>query len=81
MPKREVQIANESGIVRDGRDRVVAAIRGRIRAEVESEFAEKFQSAGWLERIRIRGQIRREVNRRVRQVPRPSPESLYISRD
>ena len=54
----------------DGCTRALAAIAPKIRAEVEREFREQLAAAHWIEPLRLRHTIRREVQRRVtRQAP------------
>lgn len=59
----------------DGCDRAQAAISETIRAEVEQEFREQLAAASWIERLRLRHTIRREVRQRInRQAP---ADALY----
>lgn len=54
----------------DGCDRAQAAISETIRTEVEQEFREQLAAASWLERLRLRHTMRREVRQRIhRQAP------------
>ncbi|MEX0613586.1 MAG: hypothetical protein WD738_20615 [Pirellulales bacterium] len=48
-----------------------------IRAEVEREYAERLNTAGWFERWRLRREMRREVAKRRDHVAPPS--GLYIA--
>lgn len=63
-------------IVADGYERARAAELPSIRAQVELEYAERLHAAGWLERIRLRGEMQREVEKRLDRV---APRwALYI---
>ncbi|HTM55231.1 MAG TPA: hypothetical protein VL175_14445 [Pirellulales bacterium] len=52
----------------DGWRRARAAAEAEIRAEVLAEFAERLRPAGWLERLRLRRQIKREIERRLEKI-------------
>jgi hypothetical protein len=57
--------------VEDGYERACDASIDRIRAAVELEFAERFQTAGWWQRLRLRYEMRREIKRRLDRVAPP----------
>jgi hypothetical protein len=69
--------------VHDGCKRAYDGLVAHIRAEVELEYAERLEAAGWFQRRRIYRKIQREVSRRVASNKRlddiASPYNLYIS--
>ena len=63
--------------VHDGYYRARSANESAIRAEVEREYAERLQSAGLLERWRLRWEMERETERRLERVA--PPWGLYLT--
>jgi hypothetical protein len=61
-----VIVMTRSGFIVDGDDRLFAILLQQFREEVEAEFAERFADASWFERWRLRREMAREVNRRIR---------------
>ena len=45
-----------------------AALESQIRAEVTTQYAERFAKAGFWERLRLRWKIEREVRRRLDEI-------------
>jgi len=63
--------------VYDGYERARDASLLRIRAEVEREFAERWAAAGWLERLKLKRAMQREIECRLERVA--PPWGLYFS--
>lgn len=64
-----------SSFVADGRARAAMALKGKIAAEVEAEFAERLEKATPYQRIRLKLNMVREINRRLeKEAP---PDALY----
>lgn len=61
--------------VNDGSQRLHAATTPEIEAAVRVEFAERLTNASFLERLKLRVAIRREVRRRLDEAA--SPTALY----
>jgi hypothetical protein len=69
-------MSNAHHFIRGGFDRARAAMKVQLRAAVEAEFALEIQQAtSLLERIRLERRLRREVDRRLRNLLRP--DALY----
>lgn len=69
-----------SGFVVDGSGRLADGIRGAIKKEVEAQFSERLAKAKWLEKLRLRRQMRSEIDQRAaieiaKQMP--SKEALW----
>ena len=62
--------------VADGYRRARAAAIVEIRAEVEREYAERLESAGWLRRWLLYRQMRREIKKRIDG--KSPPWGLYL---
>lgn len=67
---------NNPHFVFDGHERARAASMDKIRAQVEAEFAERIQAASWARRLPLIGEMRREIERRLKQVA--PPDALYF---
>lgn len=68
----------QNGIVVDGRDRLVAALRGEIRqieAKIRARHAQELAQAGFLDRLRIEAQIREEIQKEIDRIA--PPEACY----
>ena len=68
------------GFVVDGSGRLADSVRDTIKREVEEEFAERIATAKWLERLRLRRQMRSEIKRRAATEianKMPSKDSLW----
>ena len=52
-------------IVVGGRSQLADAVRASVKREVEAEFLERIAAAHWLERWKLRLQMRNEVRRRA----------------
>jgi hypothetical protein len=63
--------------VHDGCYRARTARVSAIRAEVEREYAEQLQSAGFWERWRLRREMKQEIERRLERVA--PPWGLYFT--
>lgn len=56
--------------VADGEARFVAGVQPEIQLAVEKQFSGRLANAGWLARLFIRREMRREIQRRVsEQIP------------
>lgn len=66
-----------SGVVCDGFGRWEAGVKAILRAEVRVEFAERLRLATTFKRLLLRLEIEREVDRRLKDVKRPSDEALF----
>lgn len=64
-------------LVCDGRSRWWAGASEPIRNAVEAEYAEKVKSASIWQRWQLRIEIAHEVNRRMKNIPKPSREALF----
>jgi hypothetical protein len=64
-------------VVCDGYERWWVGASEPIRASVEGEYAAKLRGASLWRRWQLRLEIEREVSRRMQDVPKPSPESLF----
>lgn len=64
-------------VVCDGYERWWTGASEPIRAAVEAQYAAKLSAASIWQRWQLRLQIEREVNRRMRDVPKPSREALF----
>lgn len=67
-----------SGIVADGRDRLLAACSGEIRqieAEIRARHAQELAQAGFLDRLRIEAKVRQEIQREIDRIA--PPEACY----
>jgi hypothetical protein len=62
--------------VEDGYKRARAALRPALHAEVEAEYAVQLQEVGFLERMKLKREISREVARRLHKQA-PPPDALY----
>jgi len=60
--------SRQVSFLKDGRRRARAAARAEIRAEVHAEFAERLRAAGRLQRLRLRREIKCEVERRLDEI-------------
>jgi hypothetical protein len=63
--------------VANGLDRARSANLSAIQAEVEPEYAERLQTAGFFQRWLLRCEMRREIKRRLERVA--PPWGLYFS--
>jgi len=63
--------------VHDGRARARKAVLEKVRAEVEHEYAERLYNAGWLGRLLLYREMRRETKRRLDE--KAPPWGLYSS--
>lgn len=61
--------------VADGCERARAALEPELRAEVEAEYAVRLVGVGFVERMKLKRQINREVERRLRA--RAPKDALY----
>jgi len=61
----------------DGYERARGASIDQVWAEVELEFAERWAAAGWFERLKLKREMQREIERRLDRVA--PPWGLYIS--
>jgi len=67
--------AVRSSFVADGWSRACSALEPAIREQVIAEFAERWRTATYLQRIKLRLAIRREIARRIKQLA--PPDALY----
>jgi hypothetical protein len=58
----------QARFVADGRRRVVAGELPRIRREVEARYAPRLAEAGFLQRLRLRITIHREIQRELERI-------------
>lgn len=68
-------MAKPHHFVEDGQQRARVALLPIVRAEVEAEFADHVQEASAAGRLRLKIQIRREIERRVQS--RAPADGLY----
>jgi len=68
----------KNGIVADGRERVIALELPRIQREVNARYADRWVSAGFWQRLRLRRLIRREIRAELERVA--PPNGLYVVR-
>ena len=66
---------DRNGFVADGYDRARDANEPIVRAEVESEFAVRLSNASTADQKRIRGEIEREIEKRLNALA--PPDALY----
>jgi hypothetical protein len=66
---------SSSGFVADGQERAWAALEPKVRAEVESEYAEEWNSSGLVRRRLLLRKIEKEIARRLEDLA-PS-DALY----
>jgi hypothetical protein len=59
----------------DGPERLRAAITLEIEDDVRADFAQRLANASFLQRLKLRVAIRREIRRRLNQAA--SPTALY----
>ena len=64
-------------VVCDGYQRWLVGTSEPIRVAVETEYAEKLKAASIWQRWQLRIEITREVNRRMKNIPKPSREALF----
>jgi hypothetical protein len=62
-------------IVADGYRRARAALEPEVRAEVEAEYAARLQGVKFVERMKLKREINREVEMRLRR--RAPRDALY----
>jgi hypothetical protein len=65
----------QTGIVWNGHLRAYRAWKPIVRAEVQAEYAERLERAGFWERLRLRLEMKFEIDRRI-QEKAPS-DALY----
>ncbi len=65
----------EAGIVSDGGNRAYQANIKAVRAEVEKKYADQLVEAGFWKRIKLRRQIEKEVQKRMKKIAPPG--ALY----
>jgi len=70
VPREPVQ-----EIVAGGRERILAQVEDRIRAEVRSEYLGRLSKAGFWKRIRLRYEMWREIRQRIDE--KAPPGGLY----
>ncbi len=65
--------------INGGREQALAALREQITPEVEAEFAEQLEHAGFLRRHLLRRRMEREIERRVVAEAKKAapPDALY----
>ena len=67
-----------SGFVADGYTRLVCGIEAEVRSEVESQYADAWNSSRWLDRWRLKKQIDAEVAElTARRLADVSDKSLF----
>ncbi len=61
--------SRQSHFVRDGAERMAEGVRAEVYPEIEAavtaEYSARLSAAGFVERIRLRRAMRREIERRV----------------
>ena len=62
-------------IVADGRQRVVGANADRIARAIRAKYADEMAQAGWFRRLRLRRKIRGEIRRELERIA--PPDGLY----
>ncbi len=70
---------NGSRFVSDGHKRARTAAIERIRAQVETEYAARLPSANWPRRLLLKAEMRREIERRLDRIARPTPSIFMAS--
>jgi hypothetical protein len=71
-------MTSEHDFVSDGAERAAEGLRAAVEAEVEGEYAPRLAEAtSRLERMRLRGKMRREIARRTAEQRPPSKDALY----
>lgn len=63
-------------VIVDGQEQARTALSLRIKAQVESEYADELAQANWIDRLIIRRQIKLETKRRCDQEA-PPDDALY----
>jgi hypothetical protein len=77
MPKNKDSTSRRgSGFVVDGNERLADGVRAVVKLEVEAEFSEQLANSTWLQRLRLRRQMRSEIERRVAK-EMPSENALW----
>ena len=66
MPKNRGTSQCDHRFVVDGCERAWVAIKPEIRIEVEREYSARLETASFLERWRIRREMKAEIGRRIR---------------
>jgi hypothetical protein len=64
----ETPVNGDVQFVADGRERLVAASRASVEAEVRSRYIEQLAAAGLIERLRLELRIRREIRRELERI-------------
>ncbi len=54
-----------SGLLADGRRRVLDATRGRIERDIRGRYAKALSEAGWLRRVVLHFRIRAEIREKL----------------
>jgi len=67
--------AKRHRFVVNGHGRAVDALEPVVRAEVESEFAERLKDASYWRRVLLRREMRAELKRRMHE--KAPPDALY----
>ena len=71
------QPAESLSFLDDGLDRWWQGVEAAVRAAVIAEYEDRLRGPSWLSRLRLALAIEREVERRLKDVDPPSPESLF----
>lgn len=66
----------DSHFVFDGCERAREASIGRIRTQVEAEYAERLRVANRARRLLLKAEMRREIERRLDRIA--PPDALYL---
>jgi len=70
-------MTRETGIMIDGPEHAQKSNENRIRADIEKMYAEKLAAAPtYLERRKVKLEMKREIKRSLKQLKTPSPYSL-----
>lgn len=76
MRNKGITQNEDSHFVSDGRERARAACIGKIRAQVEAEYADRLRAANWAQRLLLKALMQREIERRLDRIA--PPDALYL---
>jgi len=66
---------NSSEFVADGEDRIRDANESVVRNQIESKYADQLNNASWLQRRKLKKQIRNEIKDRLDELA--PPDAMY----